>query len=116
MVYASVGCFYLMVRQPPISTRTDTLFPYTTLFLSHHQNPRLPVGMKIRGEIRKRWVLRNTKQPHRTRLIREMDGTPKYLCKPAGHPLKVSGIGIEQYTAPFSKQLQGFFRGSGKPD
>src|SRR3546814_10326397 len=27
-------CF-LMIRQPPISTRTDTLFPYTTLFRSH---------------------------------------------------------------------------------
>src|SRR3546814_20731428 len=23
-----------MIRRPPISTRTDTLFPYTTLFLS----------------------------------------------------------------------------------
>src|SRR3546814_4571552 len=26
--------FFLMIRQPPRSTRTDTLFPYTTLFLS----------------------------------------------------------------------------------
>src|SRR3546814_5244506 len=26
---------FLMVRRPPISTRTDTLFPYTTLFRSH---------------------------------------------------------------------------------
>src|SRR3546814_12409924 len=25
---------FLMIRQPPISTRTDTLFPYTTLFRS----------------------------------------------------------------------------------
>src|SRR3546814_5139343 len=25
----------LMLRLPPISTRTDTLFPYTTLFRSH---------------------------------------------------------------------------------
>src|SRR3546814_3912395 len=25
-----------MVRRPPISTRTDTLFPYTTLFRSGH--------------------------------------------------------------------------------
>src|SRR3546814_8750477 len=25
-----------MVRRPPRSTRTDTLFPYTTLFRSHH--------------------------------------------------------------------------------
>src|SRR3546814_17549491 len=24
--------FFLMIRRPPISTRTDTLFPYTTLF------------------------------------------------------------------------------------
>src|SRR3546814_11630526 len=23
--------FFLMIRRPPISTRTDTLFPYTTL-------------------------------------------------------------------------------------
>src|SRR3546814_10289854 len=27
-------CFYLMIRRPPRSTRTDTLFPYTTLFRS----------------------------------------------------------------------------------
>src|SRR3546814_2264389 len=31
-----------MVRRPPRSTRTDTLFPYTTLFRSAHR-PR-PVG------------------------------------------------------------------------
>src|SRR3546814_5297335 len=27
--------FLLMLRRPPRSTRTDTLFPYTTLFRSH---------------------------------------------------------------------------------
>src|SRR3546814_11823806 len=26
--------FFLMIRRPPSSTRTDTLFPYTTLFRS----------------------------------------------------------------------------------
>src|SRR3546814_19317038 len=26
---------FLMIRRPPRSTRTDTLFPYTTLFRSH---------------------------------------------------------------------------------
>src|SRR3546814_5017454 len=31
----SVSCFFfLMIRRPPRSTRTDTLFPYTTLFRS----------------------------------------------------------------------------------
>src|SRR3546814_16463064 len=30
--------FFLMIRHPPRSTRTDTLFPYTTLFRSaRHQ-------------------------------------------------------------------------------
>src|SRR3546814_18261187 len=28
--------FFLMIRRPPRSTRTDTLFPYTTLFRSNH--------------------------------------------------------------------------------
>src|SRR3546814_2192465 len=27
--------FFLMIRRPPRSTRTDTLFPYTTLFRSY---------------------------------------------------------------------------------
>src|SRR3546814_4745129 len=29
-----------MIRRPPRSTRTDTLFPYTTLFRSHHEPGR----------------------------------------------------------------------------
>src|SRR3546814_8724418 len=28
-----------MIRRPPRSTRTDTLFPYTTLFRSYSSNP-----------------------------------------------------------------------------
>src|SRR3546814_14774777 len=34
--------FFLMIRRPPRSTRTDTLFPYTTLFRSHEE---LPIGV-----------------------------------------------------------------------
>src|SRR3546814_17284213 len=30
--------FFLMIRRPPRSTRTDTLFPYTTLFRSLDQS------------------------------------------------------------------------------
>src|SRR3546814_9429017 len=29
-----MSLFFLMIRRPPRSTRTDTLFPYTTLFRS----------------------------------------------------------------------------------
>src|SRR3546814_13428927 len=38
--YVVLVFFFLMIRRPPRSTRTDTLFPYTTLFRSregpHH--------------------------------------------------------------------------------
>src|SRR3546814_11067261 len=30
--------FFLMIRRPPRSTRTDTLFPYTTLFRSRNES------------------------------------------------------------------------------
>src|SRR3546814_14316489 len=33
--------FFLMIRRPPRSTRTDTLFPYTTLFRSNNSCGRI---------------------------------------------------------------------------
>src|SRR3546814_6273521 len=41
MMFISNYCFvvfFLMIRRPPRSTRTDTLFPYTTLFRSSRMN------------------------------------------------------------------------------
>src|SRR3546814_15140546 len=48
-------CYFLMIRRPPRSTRTDTLFPYTTLFRSqakslsvaYHSACSLQHGQKI---------------------------------------------------------------------
>src|SRR3546814_9832149 len=34
--------FFLMIRRPPRSTRTDTLFPYTTLFRSFRREGVVP--------------------------------------------------------------------------
>src|SRR3546814_17548408 len=34
VVYIYGFVFFLIIRRPPRSTRTDTLFPYTTLFRS----------------------------------------------------------------------------------
>src|SRR3546814_21090403 len=36
----SIFLFFLMIRRPPRSTRTDTLFPYTTLFRSSQPSAR----------------------------------------------------------------------------
>src|SRR3546814_12691228 len=53
-----IDVFFLMIRRPPRSTRTDTLFPYTTLFRSAIQRgvcARLPsyrdVWLKRQGVI-----------------------------------------------------------------
>src|SRR3546814_17741364 len=46
-----------MIRRPPRSTRTDTLFPYTTLFRSPQLRQAIPLGygtalLKRRPDIR----------------------------------------------------------------
>src|SRR3546814_17677390 len=55
-----------MIRRPPRSTRTDTLFPYTTLFRSH-------------TEIDKRsYVIPGDERPNvGTFIVLASDGTPK---------------------------------------
>src|SRR3546814_6137872 len=45
--------FFLKLRQPPRSTRTDTLFPYTTLFRSVPQRAKA-------AEFQKKELLRET--------------------------------------------------------
>src|SRR3546814_18365249 len=40
----SLALFLLLVRRPPRSTRTDTLFPYTTLFRSQGLRRNLRAG------------------------------------------------------------------------
>src|SRR3546814_6903557 len=49
--------FFLMIRRPPRSTRTDTLFPYTTLFRSHRSSRWMngqieQMGVGIKGPYR----------------------------------------------------------------
>src|SRR3546814_14875191 len=46
--------FFLMIRRPPRSTRTDTLFPYTTLFRSFPMRSVflfIGIGIGEEGEI-----------------------------------------------------------------
>src|SRR3546814_17411230 len=49
--------FFLMIRRPPRSKRTDTLFPYTTLFRSHRPPARratlrfIPAGAGNRDDL-----------------------------------------------------------------
>src|SRR3546814_7453946 len=47
--------FFLMIRRPPRSTRTYTLFPYTTLFRSRGRDLHVP----------ELWPLRHLREPRR---------------------------------------------------
>src|SRR3546814_12986596 len=50
--------FFLMIRRPPRSTRTDTLFPYTTLFRSSLNPDRAHARIQL---------FSRTRHPSRTR-------------------------------------------------
>src|SRR3546814_677545 len=47
-----------MIRRPPRSTRTDTLFPYTTLFRSHYIRTAILKGLPY-GQVIRQHALRN---------------------------------------------------------
>src|SRR3546814_11002563 len=52
LVYFVFLFFFLMIRPPPRSTRTDTLFPYTTLFRSLNSGVKI-ILIDERGEGRR---------------------------------------------------------------
>src|SRR3546814_4501581 len=47
--------FFLMIRRPPRSTRTDTLFPYTTLFRSLEANKSLMAVYVMKDQLKALW-------------------------------------------------------------
>src|SRR3546814_3448661 len=58
-----------MIRRPPRSTRTDTLFPYTTLFRS-----RVALADLAAGNGRKAGVEHNAQRRHELRVVAEAHG------------------------------------------
>src|SRR3546814_5130638 len=95
--------FLLMLRRPPISTRTDTLFPYTTLFRSVERGlprPRaldagIPVepaaagisvpGRRRVGRRRQAGVRRALRLVPRQRQDRQTHGTGRHRHRPRTH-------------------------------
>src|SRR3546814_7608808 len=57
-----------MIRRPPRSTRTDTLFPYTTLFRSKRSNPGLftaALDCRVASLLAMTKFIPSPKSPHR---------------------------------------------------
>src|SRR3546814_11051506 len=58
--------FFLIIRRPPRSTRTDTLFPYTTLFRSFCSPPKW--SPRPPWSARPRWSRRSRSEEHTSEL------------------------------------------------
>src|SRR3546814_4367346 len=77
--------YFLMILRPPRSTRTDTLFPYTTLFRSlgwcFPERPRLPARWPLSKMMNSfficRWLGRSTRLSS-SRSVEEDDATPRH--------------------------------------
>src|SRR3546814_12448619 len=67
--------FFFMIRRPPRSTRTDTLFPYTTLFRSMDAGGIGRISRAADGVADRLWP--NRRQPQEQRLL---SAEPRPLC------------------------------------
>src|SRR3546814_5442723 len=81
--------FFLMIRRPPRSTRTDTLFPYTTLFRSEQH------GQAAAGFCRP--------VEYQLRLFRHPDRLRAAKCEYEPH-LPVAGRGYREAAGPVGRR------------
>src|SRR3546814_19071625 len=74
LIFPGAGFFCLMIRRPPRSTRTDTLFPYTTLFRSvaHRSNERISASTYL---VERSWRSRTVFRPGKTNDTRSEEHT-----------------------------------------
>src|SRR3546814_6330582 len=102
-----------MTLRPPRSTRTDTLFPYTTLFRSLPAQPQLlpdlrmpaaaePAGYRIDDRLRRLHILR------RYAVNRRQQGLGKARHVPV-HDLRLPPIGIAR-SEEHTSELQSLMR------
>src|SRR3546814_7212998 len=57
---------FLMIRRPPRSTRTDTLFPYTTLFRSRKVKPSNSQGVSTPDQAQNASAVETTRSEEHT--------------------------------------------------
>src|SRR3546814_9414320 len=82
-----------MIRRPPRSTRTDTLFPYTTLFRSH-------IGQQCRRSARSQF-----RQDGPRRLPPRRRG-----ASDGRRPLREGGVGPDARSEEHTSELQSLMR------
>src|SRR3546814_1583938 len=93
--------FFLMIRRPPRSTRTDTLFPYTTLFRSQR---RVAKTDKTTG-------IAAAEFARRRRQLMRMAGDDAIAILPAA-PLRVRSNDTHYRSEEHTSELQSLMRNS----
>src|SRR3546814_3781592 len=94
-----------MIRRPPRSTRTDTLFPYTTLFRSkrgrrRRPGPLPPAPLRLHGRRRRAAVLDRRSEEHTSELQSLMRISYAVFClkkKTIVDYIKLTTTTIQQY-------------------
>src|SRR3546814_8766806 len=99
-----------MIRHPPRSTRTDTLFPYTTLFRSPPGQPEPGAVANCPGwpgQFTAAWARVRARRtlPRRTGAVRHGRGAPPAV-RPPGRPGGLTTTRSEEHTA----ELQSLMR------
>src|SRR3546814_16321173 len=89
-----------MIRRPPRSTRTDTLFPYTTLFRSATAEVRMPADDGVAGL--------------GSRVRYALNGTPRAVTI-VGHDEADPAAGRIALSAPLARALMGAARSGERP-
>src|SRR3546814_17707208 len=88
-----------MIRRPPISTRTDTPFPYTTLVRSDHVDVRVPVHelqdpLAYLAKVRPEVLAPMRGHEHQALLGRDVD---RQGVLPPGHVLERVNDGVPRH-------------------
>src|SRR3546814_10659494 len=99
------GFFLLMIRRPPRTTRTDTLFPYTTLFRSIDHVLRDPQRdrshLPVPGQAALEGVIEHTKPP-----LREWHDAPKPGAGPPLRPPRARHTRSEEHTSALQSLMR----------
>src|SRR3546814_9794597 len=94
--------FFLMIRRPPRSTRTDTLFPYTTLFRSPGGRARIPVILlfflprQSYSPASRRFTTRHRSEEHTSELQSLMRISYAVFCLKKKKKIKIASLSTLQ--------------------
>src|SRR3546814_8943229 len=104
---------FLMIRRPPRSTRTDTLFPYTTLFRSTGR-PRDAQAPILSPVCARQPIVRARPRPGRARAVRRLGS--RYAEADRRHPCRAWAArlrrALPERSEEHTSELQSLMRSS----